>query len=499
MILDAWCKNIPYILKKGKSPLDDCRYYFIHENLDVFQRVASEESGEFIREKKPLYQIISANTDQEDIFMFDFSDSDTICNNYFKVLNPYSVKKGDVFFINGDQFLIKDDPYFTLWKESMERGTFGKKTIDIEIRSEIKKITLGGNFFDQHKSDYLFPKSYLDRAFSTNWKQLENNNSKKNPPERRYKPFLTHMVPEFPRRKWNKKVSPNPPNQHWGQFKLLISEIELLNNCCNSKTEGIVVYAGAAHGIHIPLLSRMFNELLFILYDPGHFKIKPSPNIIIRNEFFTNQEAALYRGRDVIFISDIRLSADDDKEFEDNVDKNNRMHEDWVNIIKPYRSLLKTRFPFDAKDNKYEFFAGTFYFQVFPPYVSAETRMVPHTLNKEKKVYDTIVYEEQMFYFNTNYRNHSFLDLDPVFGINYDVYKTFVVLKKYYKKNFNFKDENILRKNILGFLLYSDTFMNKKIFEELFGIEQNSEKKSKNPKRNKNRSKGRNKKGRSKK
>ena len=60
---------------------------------------------------------------------------------------------------------------------------------------------------------------------------------------------------------------------HWGQRKLMLSEMELL--LLQGTGEGItVVYAGAAPGTHIKLLSELFPSTHFHLYDPAPFTVK---------------------------------------------------------------------------------------------------------------------------------------------------------------------------------------------------------------------------------
>eukprot|EP01113_Clastostelium_recurvatum_P023757 TRINITY_DN2832_c0_g1_i3.p1 TRINITY_DN2832_c0_g1~~TRINITY_DN2832_c0_g1_i3.p1 ORF type:complete len:258 (+),score=73.19 TRINITY_DN2832_c0_g1_i3:51-824(+) len=67
---------------------------------------------------------------------------------------------------------------------------------------------------------------------------------------------------------------------HWGQRKLLLSEIEFLSRFASASAAGpssssssssssmVVVYAGAAPGTHIPFLQRLFPRLRWILVDP---------------------------------------------------------------------------------------------------------------------------------------------------------------------------------------------------------------------------------------
>ena len=59
---------------------------------------------------------------------------------------------------------------------------------------------------------------------------------------------------------------------HWGQRKLLLSEIEFLTLIGRNDLRGAtVVYARAGPGTHIPQLTRMFPQVHFILVDPAPF------------------------------------------------------------------------------------------------------------------------------------------------------------------------------------------------------------------------------------
>jgi len=138
--------------------------------------------------------------------------------------------------------------------------------------------------------------------------------------------------------------------------------------------------------------------------------------------------AKLYRGMDVIFISDIRLNETDPKKFEQVVNENNEMNMRWVREMKPQTSLLKFRFPFDNISPR-KFFRGDIHLQVYAPNTSAETRFVPSDTKLVN--YDTHKYEEQLFYFNIKYRNASFLDMDEIYGINYDTYRVYLILETY--------------------------------------------------------------------
>lgn len=82
---------------------------------------------------------------------------------------------------------------------------------------------------------------------------------------------------------------------HWGQRKLLMSEIQLLCMYCRSDVSYHIVYAGAAPGTHLAFLDEMFaSRHTWELVDPGRFDrpvLESRPNFTLCNEFFTNATA----------------------------------------------------------------------------------------------------------------------------------------------------------------------------------------------------------------
>ena len=59
------------------------------------------------------------------------------------------------------------------------------------------------------------------------------------------------------------------PQNHFGQRKLLLSEIQFLNKVSNE----YILYAGSAPGNKSYLLSLLYPEKKFILVDPNEYKI----------------------------------------------------------------------------------------------------------------------------------------------------------------------------------------------------------------------------------
>jgi len=199
----------------------------------------------------------------------------------------------------------------------------------------------------------------------------------------------------------------------WGQRKLLLTLIQFLTLFWDpSKIQNpIVVYAGAAPGLNIGIVSQFFPEIEFHLYDPRSFKIKKSKKIHIYQKKFTNKTAYFWRTRqekykNVFFISDIRTA---DYTTINNLDSNEKQilkdmkfQMDWVKIIKPVKSHLKFRLPYTGgnRPDHVEYFDGFVLKQPYAPQTSTETRLVPHDDLKMKK-WSCEKYQSQLFYHNS--------------------------------------------------------------------------------------------------
>lgn len=206
---------------------------------------------------------------------------------------------------------------------------------------------------------------------------------------------------DAPKKEYHRRADEKKSVIHWGQRKLLLSEIEFLTQC--AQDHDTVVYAGAAPGTHISYLVKLFPTLKFILIDPSDFVVGASPPTIeIRQTFFTDQLAQEFAGRsDVLFISDIR-SADwrvlKEEEVEDEVEQNQLDQMRWHVIINPKYSMLKFRLPWGQGYSYY--LDGDIYLPIWGPKTTTETRLIVGQNAKLKK-YDHTTYEQQLFYFNT--------------------------------------------------------------------------------------------------
>lgn len=216
---------------------------------------------------------------------------------------------------------------------------------------------------------------------------------------------------------------------HWGQRKLLMSEIQFFTRFWDSSKleNAIVVYAGAAPGIHIPVLSLLFPNLTFHCYDPRPFRISQVPQIRLHQELFTDDIARQWAGRqDVFFLSDIRSMGPGDgtpEEVENAVIQDHILQERWVRIMSPVEALLKFRLPYLTTrnisserivDGKFRYLRGLVFFQAWSGATSSETRLVPSRPYTSTD-WDIQTYEDRLFYRNSEVRE-KFRFLDPANG-----------------------------------------------------------------------------------
>jgi RimJ/RimL family protein N-acetyltransferase len=198
-------------------------------------------------------------------------------------------------------------------------------------------------------------------------------------------------------------------NLHRGQRKLFLTELYLLSTEL-AKTPGghdepcVIVYAGAATGHHLPLLSELFPKAVFHLYDPAPFaeQVRRETRVFhVYNDYFTDDTARSWsatgentkkHGRPAFFICDIRLDAQSGrKDFEVAVKKDMESQSRWTTLMQPTRSaMLKFRLPYldptTVKDGFYgeqggtlNYLAGKILWQCWPPRMSGETRLIVDT------------------------------------------------------------------------------------------------------------------------
>lgn len=264
--------------------------------------------------------------------------------------------------------------------------------------------------------------------------------------------YYDYLPDDFPMLKYSEKVARGLKNVHMGQDKLFFSELELLVRLGAPQRKVLVIYPGGGPGTHVPLLASL-TRAKFILIDPA-FKnknlnpIPPSDNIVIFSELFDVDKWLNLTGTEgfdeLVLISDIRSepkgvkkgTKEYAKKFDDEIRANMEMQQSWFLRLQeslpkkiPFSALFKFRLTWEEGETKY--LKGPRFFQVFAKESSTEVRLLAQSPSKSRW-YQHRTAEEQLFFFNSKYRSGSFLDIHPVFGVNYDLLKASRIIDAYF-------------------------------------------------------------------
>jgi hypothetical protein len=295
---------------------------------------------------------------------------------------------------------------------------------------------------------------------------------------------------------------------HWGQKKLVLSEIQFLTKVCqklNTKSlkDYAVVYVGAAPGLHFPILYNLFPELIWLLYDPARFSKESymhpqKQRLKIFNQFFTDETIKHAKqnseNRKILFICDIRLSFEEEAIMKDMISQAK-----WGTDIGADYMLLKYKLPYDdentilyktntiddlqinpkhiinpdlkADDKTSLYLKGDVYIQLFASINSIELRLMVEKVNGKYEL-DAINYgeiEKKMFYFNTTLRiswnteDYDFLHYIPGYDSSIECVMEYNIIKNYYEYLHNIKDKNrIIQK------MFDMAFFNEKLTHNTF-------------------------------
>lgn len=387
---------------------------------------------------------------------------------YFMVYQPHKLNENPNLrlCLNGEivDKLDSKTNWFDLWVKTQFKSPNGKLDFYPSVENRIP------NRFNFPKNKIIFSRELLNDAPYYD-SLLKNKKIIPKGPRSNYNFINVYGKNKFPSKKYNKNVKVD--NIHFGQLKLLLSEIDFLSQLPNEPI--LVLYPGGGPGDHIPLLSQMFENFYFMLVDPvfsGKERIRiiihPSDRIILRATLFDDKTIDEFKNiPNKVMISDIRSVpagvTDYEKEFEKNVIFDMKLQAEFFEKLHRPFSLLKFRLPYTEK--KTEYLDGDLYFQAFPKETSTEMRLIPYreSGHARKKIYDNVEVEEKMFYFNTEYRNKTFYDSelggDPVFGKNYDILSEAMIIKKWLK----WAKIEINTKNIFNMMGIIDNFFNRKI------------------------------------
>lgn len=227
---------------------------------------------------------------------------------------------------------------------------------------------------------------------------------------------------------------------HWGQYKLLLSEIEFLSYARRVFGFDIleqidcVVYAGSANGLHIVLLADMFPEVHFHCWDPSKFAPplhayaeKHPDRVTLFNALYTEEVARTYADKKTLFISDVRQFVSKNgmfgKEADNRDDKLRASLKDqdhtlqpgsqaksvlanlqrmWVQTMRPMATMLKFAppYPTPGEPDDYSYFDGMVLTQAYAPFSTTEARLMFDGVPGER-IYNTRKYEEQFVFVNS--------------------------------------------------------------------------------------------------
>jgi hypothetical protein len=239
----------------------------------------------------------------------------------------------------------------------------------------------------------------------------------------------------LPRKKYRSKANEhNSCVIHWGQIKLMISEIQFITEY--GHLSDTIVYAGSAPGHKNADLMRLFPDHKFVFVDPAPLgttkytldgwgreflkeieKDDLRDRVEVISDYFTEDIATKYMN--ALLISDIR-TADTNSNTNEEVEKivtefDNPMQMNWGMSMNSPAGMLKFRLGWDDVDTEY-LKADKIYMPVYGPVHTTESRLVyvgtkdgedsnangPYTkYTYEMDTYHNKEYEENFFYFNT--------------------------------------------------------------------------------------------------
>ncbi len=282
---------------------------------------------------------------------------------------------------------------------------------------------------------------------------------------------------EFPRRPYKVTRHKDRSVNHWGQRKLMLSEVEFLTlmhqelvlakKQQGEKIRPIMVYAGAAPGNHIPFLAEMFLDFDFILVDPADFSSHLSDPrfssqsgspvhrrclcggcfVRVIKGFFTSETVQMireqYPNREFLFVSDIRTAdpkVKTEEEIEACVVEDMENQAKWACELKSFASMHKFRLPWGEGVSNY--LDGDIYLPIWGPQTTTETRLIVRNHQPRAGGYNNRKYEQQMFHFNqvTRVEYYVFEDngyyRDHIPGLDhcYDCAAEMFVLEEYVMK-----------------------------------------------------------------
>ncbi|CAF1241311.1 unnamed protein product [Adineta steineri] len=235
--------------------------------------------------------------------------------------------------------------------------------------------------------------------------------------------------------------------EHWGQRKLLLTEIEFLTKY-GTDDDYRVIYAGAAPGSHLSYLSSLFPKFEFILIDEKEFSLMPTDGIKIKAENFTDDLARYYSQskKKVLFICNVRTYRPEEN-GQISLMEDMKNQERWHSIMRPQVSLLSFRLP--RTSEKITWYEGHLIIEPWASKRSIECRIV---VKKDAKMtnysYDEFENSLRQFHDITRvmYYEHNMDEVENE-GLDhcYDCRAEIFILQEYIKKFQKPKNEKDLK------------------------------------------------------
>ena len=222
--------------------------------------------------------------------------------------------------------------------------------------------------------------------------------------------------------------------EQWLYRQLLLSEIEFLTEYSN-ESNCLVVYAGAASGIHLNYLSDLFPQVEFVLIDSNAILTEQNDRITIIEKDFNEKLAKKYakEERRILFICNKGIN--DDLML-------------WQSNINSYASLL----PIHFCSTSFQFYDGRILLNLWSPRNSFECRLI---VEKDASIitYETHQFKKAISYFQNHlrlmYYEHDLNEIETE-GLDhcYDCQAEIFILEKYVRKTQSIDDEILLKKKI---------------------------------------------------
>ncbi|CAF0740666.1 unnamed protein product [Adineta ricciae] len=338
----------------------------------------------------------------------------------------------------------------TMKLPQINQSVMGNSELYADERRLVERLNHEKNYDVRRlKLDTKFQETYDEnphlRELFINNDLLQHNEEEFNKADRR----LLAKLPPFV------KISVNNSNkitttEHWGQRKLLLPEIEFLTKYGNDP-DYVVIYAGAAPGIHIVYLASLFSRMEFLLFDDKDFAIYSRGNMKVHKEKFTNEIAGSVNKlrKKLLFICNVRTYTP--ALYGNNAAPNSDMSDQlqWYTIMKPFAALLNFRLPRESGSTEY--LDGC---PIIEPWASRKAMECRLLVKKDaKKIhYDHQEFESAQYYFQNvmrvAYYKHD-MDSVPNEGLDhcYDCRAEIYIIQEYLKKVRNIKDlEELKRK-----------------------------------------------------